>query len=436
MLNKLKSIYEHLPKSHLRFLKNTPNRILFGESYYRTNPSFEKTVIEKNLCKILNYSRDHTQYGKDNIPKEITPENSKEVLESLPLISSRDISSNLSYFSSNEYNRTNSYLTTTGGTGRNPTPIALSNESYGIEWAHMHRIWALAGYDRLKHLKMTLRGKSLQGQKLVEYNPLYNELIVDTFKVNSSNFQQLLKEIRNYRISYIHGYPSLVKEFIEYFEKYGEKPELRGVFLGSEGSDKSEKKYISDYFNCKVIHWYGQTEKVALAVDTESNDNFKIYTSYGYPRVVDGEIVSTTFVNKALPLINYKTGDGAKIQHCDNHITLTDIQGRWGKDFVYVDNQKKIPTSSINLHSDIQNEILFYQINQSDFSKIQIKVIQKKSSKISKDELCRRLHEEMKRNLKDFEITVKPASESEIIKSHRGKMIMLVQEIDLNRISS
>ena len=60
----------------------------------------------------------------------------KQVLAELPLISSSDLSNNLDYFISNEFKSNNSYLTTTGGTGRNPTSILLSNESFGTEWAH------------------------------------------------------------------------------------------------------------------------------------------------------------------------------------------------------------------------------------------------------------------------------------------------------------
>ena len=433
MLKKLKTIYDTLPKEYISFFKYIPDRLLFAKSYYewKNKISFDKNIIDKNLLDILNYSREHTKYGKEHIPKDLAITNVKRVLESLPLVSSYDLSTNLDYYISDEYKTHNAYLTTTGGTGRNPTSILLSNESFGIEWAHMHHIWSIADYKKSKDLKLTLRGKSLKGDKLIEFNPIYNEIVVDTFKVKDDNFKQFLNEIKKYDISYIHGYPSLLKEFIVYFEKYNYIPKIKGIFLGSEGATVEDKKFISDFFDAKVVHWYGQSEKVALAVDEKANGMFKVYTSYGYPRVVDGELVATTFVNRALPLINYKMGDGAEIVEDDNYIYLTNIQSRRGKDFVYLNNDKKISTTAINLHSDIQNEILYYQIHQKEFAKLTIKVLQKPTSQMSGEKLVEIFGKEMRENLKDFEIKIELVDESKIQKSHRGKMILLVQELEV-----
>lgn len=432
MLSKLKKTYDKLPKKYIKFLKYIPDKILFGKSYlsWKNKVSFDKNILDENLCAILNYARGNTQFGKDNIPNNITKENAKKVLESLPLVSSYDLSTNLEYYTSKEFEGKNSYLTTTGGTGRNPTSILLSNESYGIEWAHMHNIWELVDYKKSRDLKLTLRGKSLRDGKLVEFNPVYNELVVDTFKVKDSNFEEFLKEIKKHNIKYIHGYPSLLKEFMVYFEKYNYKPNIKGVFLGSEGATIEDKKFISEFFTCKVVHWYGQSEKVALAVDVNADDMFRVYTSYGYVRVVDGELVATSFVNKALPLINYRMGDGAEIVEDDKYIYLKNIQSRRGKDFVYLDKNKKVSTTAINLHSQIQNEILYYQIHQNEYAKIKIKVLQKVTSQMDKAKLIENFSQEMRENLKDFDVVVRLVDEDEIVKSHRGKMILLVQSLE------
>jgi phenylacetate-coenzyme A ligase PaaK-like adenylate-forming protein len=431
MLKQLKAVYDFLPKKYLTFLKYIPDRVLFGQSYinWKSKISFDKNLVNKNLYETLLYAKKHTMYGKDNIPDYLTEENSIETLNLLPIITSYDIATNLDYYVSDEFNKFNSYYTTTGGTGRNPTTLLLSNELFGIEWAHVHHIWSFAEYDRKKHIKLTLRGKSLKGEKLVEYNPIYNELVVDTFKVKLSNFSVLLNELKKYDIKYIHGYPSLVKEYMIYFENFNYKPKLNGILLASEGVSVEDKQLMKDFFNCKVISFYGQSERALLAVDIEANDLHRVYTSYGYPKVVDGELMITSFVNRALPLINYKIGDGAEIVEDGENIYLKNLKGRWGKDFVYLDENKKIPTASINLHSKIQDEIVFYQIHQKEFAKIEIKVLQKATSKMDSKELIETFRSEMKGNLKDFDIDVRLVSENEIIKSHRGKMMLLIQEL-------
>jgi len=431
MLHNLKNIYDKLPKDKLKFLKYIPDRILFGKSYlkWKEKVSFDKSIIDKNLYDILSYAKKHTQYGKENIPKKFYIEESRKVLAELPLVSSYDIATNFEYYISDKFNKFNSYKTTTGGSGRNPTTILLSNESFGIEWSHMHNIWNLAGYDRVRDTKLTLRGKALKNNKLLEFNPIYNELIVDTFKVDRDNFKDLIKEIKKYNIKYIHGYPSLLKEYIEYFKYYNFVLNLNGVFLGSEGAAIQDKKQISEFFKCKVVHWYGQTEKVTLAVDEKMDGNFKIYTSYGYPRIIDGEIVATTFVNKAMPFINFKTGDGGEIFEDENYIYIKDIQSRRGKDFVYLNKDKKISTTAINLHSDIQNEILYYQIHQQDFGKVEIWLVKKETTKLKNEVLKQRFYNEIKEKLKDFELKIKIVNEKDLIRSHRGKFIFLVQEL-------
>ena len=173
-----------------------------------------------------------------------------------------------------------------------------------------------------------------------------------------------------------------------------------------------------------MVHWYGQTEKVALAVDVDSNDMFRVYTSYGYPRIVNGELVSTSFVNKALPLINFMTGDGAEIIENDKHIYIKNLKSRRGKDFVYLDENKKIPTTSINLHlKKIKMNLQELKGKSLEDLRVISKLVQGMID-IRKSELVW----EMKENLKDFKIE-DIDFDDKIVKSHRGKKIFLVQEL-------
>jgi phenylacetate-CoA ligase len=430
MLGIIKQFYDALPKKYLKFLRNIPDRLLFGKSYseWKTKVSFDKTLIDKNLFDTLIYAREHTQYGKDHIPQKFTISEARSVLEALPITTSNDLATNLNYYTSDEFNRLNSYTTTTGGTGRNPTTLLLSNELFGIEWAHVHHIWSHVGYERRRDVKLTLRGKSLNGDSLTEYNPLYNEVIVDVFKINHDNFPQLLDEIKQYDIKYIHGYPSLLKEYMVYFQESHYIPELQGIFLASESVSVEDKRLIADFFKCKIISFYGQSERALIAVDIDSNDMHRVYTSYGYPRVVDGELIITSFVNRAMPLINYQIGDGAELVEDEKHLYLKNLTGRWGKDFIYLNKDKRISTAAINLHSQLQSEIVYYQIHQKEFGKIEVRVLQKSTSLLSPESMRNSFRDEIQTKLKEFEINVRIVDENEIIKSHRGKMIMLIQD--------
>jgi phenylacetate-CoA ligase len=438
MLDKVKNIYTLLPVNYLKFLKYIPDRFLFGRSFinYKSQIHYELKYFDQGLFETLKYSAIHTKYGKKYLPRAINKKDVKRIIQDLPIISSSDLSNNIDFYTSDEYNHRNSYSTTTGGTGRNPTTILLSNESFGIEWAHILNIWSSVGYNKKRDVKLTLRGNVIEGNKYYKFNPIYNEIVANTYLMNRNNFSVFIELIYKYKIKYIHGYPSLIREFYEYCKLHNVKIKLDGIFLGSEGIHTNEKQELGQHYNAKIISWYGQTEKVILADDINSNNYFKVFSSYGYPRILDadrngfGEIIGTSFVNKALPLINYRTGDYGKLLRKDNALYLFDIEGRWGKDFIYVNEHKKIPTASVNLHSLIQKEILFYQIHQSKYGKITIKILPKANTKLSHQDLIDIFINDMKIKLNDFIVDYRIVkSDREIVKSSRGKMIMLIQDL-------
>ena len=72
---------------------------------------------------------------------------------------------------------------------------------------------------------------------------------------------------------------------------------------------------------------------------------------------------------------------------------------------------------------------MFYQIVQKEFGRLLIKVLPKSNSTFSASEIQKVLENEMKKNLQDFDVIVKIVRDSEIQRSVRGKMIMLVQEL-------
>ncbi len=433
MLGNLKSVYDFLPKSWLSFLIHIPESILFGKAYlqWKHKVSFDKSLFDTNLADTLNYAREHTLFGKDHIPLHVDSKNARAILESLPIVTSSDINNDLAYYTSDEYNLFNSYLTTTGGTGRNPTTILLANELYGIEWAHVHHIWSFANYDRKKHTKLTLRGKMLNGTKLVELSPIHNELIVDVYKVKDDNFHKFIEIIKTYDIKYIHGYPSLVKQYMEYFKNSDYKPKLNGIFLTSEGSSVQEKKEIADFFNCKVISFYGHSERAVIAVDIEANGVYKVYSSYGFPRIVNGELVVTSFVNRAMPLINYNMGDGAEIFEDEHSMYLKNVASRRGKDFLYLTKEIKISVTLLAIHTEVDHEILYYQFHQKKYGKVEVRLLQKATSTMSSELFAEKFSDALKKELTDFKIDVKVVNEDDIIKSQRGKMMLLIQDIKL-----
>ncbi len=445
VLQKIKNLYRALPPWMTAGVRLVPDGLLFGKSYRTCNPSVDARLHGVNLKNALEYARAHTEWGCENIPERIRADDAAALVRTLPVVSSEELAANPARFTSDEANGRNSYWTTTGGSGRNPTSICLCNSSYGVEWRHMHRIWNSGGvrYLRRFDLKLTFRGYHLREGELVRFDPIYNELSVDPFQLNDANFGKFLGTIRRHRVGCLHGYPSLISLFMERLKARGASFPVKLIFLGSEGASADLKHEMAEFFGARVISWYGQTEKVALAYDADASGQFVNFSSYGYPWVLNpdesgvGEIIGTTFVNRAMPLVNYRTGDHGRIQTLNRIredgaevqvLVIDRLQGRWGKDFVYRSKGDKIPTSAINLHDGIQQKIVFYQIEQNEYGKIEVKVLPKKGFR--GDEICRELGASLSDRLKGFEVRCKAVkSDGEFIRSSRGKMIMLVQNV-------
>jgi hypothetical protein len=104
---------------------------------------------------------------------------------------------------------------------------------------------------------LALRVKHLHKTPLSEYNPIYNEIIVDTFRLQNQNFDQFLSEIKKFNIRYIHAYPLLLKEFMEDLRQRNRHFHVNGIMLGSEGATPEELVGINGDKNWLPHHTEG-----------------------------------------------------------------------------------------------------------------------------------------------------------------------------------
>ena len=446
-------LYERVPGFVKKMLFYIPKGFLFGKDYYKylkliknTENYSDSQILEyqtKKLREIAYEAYNYTDFWPKIFDKySIKPSTmTLEDLKKLPTIDSSTVKANYKNMVSKRYLK-NGYWATTGGTGRNPTPIFLSDESFAIEWAFMIDQWKRIGFDwKLK--KITFRGKNL-GERLTKIVYPYNELLINIFKFDDENIKIMVKDILNFKASFFHGYLSAIYTFTKKLEKLGidgSKFELKGILLGSENIDESKRDYLEQFYNCKTYSWYGHTEKGILAGECEKSRLYHSFFQYGYFMFLDdekynekkGEIITTGFINKAMPLINYRTGDYGELEtgKCDcgrNYKLLKNIKGRWGIDFIYDKNFNKIPTTAVNIHIKEQLHILNFQIFQEKPGEIEIRfsVIDEEYKNIVKVAI----ENELKRKLgNNFIIKVSYVDDKEILRVKSGKVPFLVQKI-------
>jgi phenylacetate-coenzyme A ligase PaaK-like adenylate-forming protein len=142
-----------------------------------------------------------------------------------------------------------------------------------------------------------------------------------------------------------------------------------------------------------------------------------------------GEIVGSTFVNSALPLVKYSTGDYGQVFDRNNQLFIKNIKGRWGKDFLYCNDGTRISSTQLNFHEVIFENILYYQIVQFEFNQIKFKILPAERISVNLNDLIEEVANLLMVKLPNFNIEIIVCQSSDFELSTRGKVKMIVQKI-------
>gem|GEM_PF-2564413 len=337
------------------------------------------------------------------------------------------------------------YYSSTGGSGRNPSKLYLSDSCYFEDAAHVLWSWSQMGYIKGTS-KLTLRGVNL-GKNLFRYNPIYNELQINIFLMNNDNIIPIIDEIKKVKPTFGHGYPSEFVRLAHILKAKKVDLHLKGISFVSESFSEEQRQFVEKIFNCTVLGFYGHSERAAFASETLSNKGiYNVFPTYGLIEILKdnnnraapgefGEIVCTGFINFGMPLIRYKTGDYAKvIESKDGIVTkLGPVVGRWGKDFLIDNKSNKIPTTAINVHIPEQFHFKYIQLEQDFPGKVIIKGVPWPSNASSSYQKLNKLANEMTSKSPNIFFTPKVCDENEIYISHRGKVPYLISKLRDNK---
>lgn len=438
MLDKLKQIYLFLPTSVSKLIVKSLNLNPYSScKIWNEMREIDKNfsnieLAKKNLKNLKTIMKKNLFYSKNKKYEEF------EKLEELPFIDSDILRKEFEYIINK---KEKGYFTSTGGTGRNPSKLYLANNSYTKDIAHVLWNWNKLGYEK-NEKKLTLRGTNLN-KKLFKYNPIYNELQINIFLMNSDNIDIILSEIERFKPTFGHGYPSAFVRLGILLKDKKKDFQLKAISLVSEGFNEEQRKIIEKTFNCIARSFYGHSERAGFASEKlKEKGNYEVALTYGIIEIInkdnkvaaigeEGEIVCTGFINAGMPLVRYKTGDYATVNKIQGgYITeIKNIKGRWGKDYVYDVDNNLIPTTAINIHSKIQYEFKYIQLYQEIKGEIEIRLVPWDNKNLN-DQKIEKLKKEFQDKLKKIKIEIKIIQEKEIYKSNRGKVPYLISAIE------
>lgn len=370
-------------------------------------------------------------------------------LKRFPIIDKETIQETPDKFLNNNISKKSYYEVTTGGTSGNALVFCLDKNTYGMEWAHIVKIWNEINY-KIGDKIIAFRGVDFNRRNngFRQINPIYNAMEFSPFNMSDDNLKIYHKKIIDFNPKFIHGYPSSITEYCSYIQRNNEKvPQISGIFAGSENIYPEQVNFIEGVMNVRVLSWYGQTEKVILGGECRDNRSYHLFPTYGFTEFLSdegeildydaigckGELVGTGFLNRVMPLLRYRTGDQAVIEGwgCDkcqsNFPMIREVKGRWNQEFIIAKDYSKIFMTALNMHSTAFINVRAAQFIQDAPGMVQLIIIRAPNYS---DHDTKQIIKSIKNKVGD-NLDVEIVFEDEIIKTERGKSKLLIQNCKL-----
>ncbi len=142
---------------------------------------------------------------------------------------------------------------------------------------------------------------------------IFNRWVLSSYHLSDDTMPWYIELIRGSGARFLSAYPSSAYILADFLRRYGEKPlGLQAVFLASESVFEHQRSLIAEYIG-PVHAQYGNAERVTWMTTCPAG-HYHEDISYGYTEYVPigddlYEIVASGFINRAMPLLRYCTGD-------------------------------------------------------------------------------------------------------------------------------
>jgi phenylacetate-CoA ligase len=152
------------------------------------------------------------------------------------------------------------------------------------------------------------------------YDRKENDLMFSAHHFSPNTASSYIQKLTEFRPKIIRGFPSMIYLIALYIQERGHRNAVpKGIFTYGETTLDMQRKVIEQAFECPVYSSYGNGERVGHLLQCEEK-NFHIVTETGVVEVLRmdgtpakpgemGELVVTSLINKAMPMIRYKPGD-------------------------------------------------------------------------------------------------------------------------------
>ena len=362
--------------------------LVYGRSYLRWRKKINDIDPEQQLLSVVNHAIRHVPYYRRRYPG-LEVHSLHEFETKIGFIDKDEVMAHWEEFIADGTDLSLCSVGTTGGTSGKPMKLVNSRNRYAVELAFMHRLWHKTGWNY--HTRGVIRNHKIPQGKDFEVNPFTKEIIFDAFRIDTSYVRTIVNILKKYHIRYIQAYPSAAYQFCKLCKSAVLDISFIKYFLcGSEAVTHAQRYFIEKEMGIGVFSWYGHSEKLILGGDN-GKGSLIIEPQYGYFELIDkdnliisqpsieGEMVGTTFYNRIMPLIRYKTGDSSsyttKRDDMKSPALIGPVSGHREKNLIYKADGTTTSTTALNLHNDAYEHIDGLQYIQNHRGELDVCII-------------------------------------------------------------
>lgn len=260
------------------------------------------------------------RFGKHQVnPRGANP---FEELAKLPVLTKDEVKRNVAAIINPTVDRRSLVWRHTSGTTGSGLIFPETRETEWWTWAHWWR------YRRWHGIDPSMWCGYFGGRSLVPVHdsqpPFWRinrpgrQVMFSGYHLSHRTVGAYLEALREYRVQWIHGYPSMLTLLAQLIVDDGLKvdlPGLRIVTTGAENLSDWQRLAIRRAFGVPVFQHYGQAEAAANISECEHG---RMHVDEDFAAVefvenihdsVSRRIIGTNWLNESFPLLRYETGD-------------------------------------------------------------------------------------------------------------------------------
>ena len=187
----------------------------------------------------------------------------------------------------------------------------------------------------------------------------------------------------------VYGLPSALLEAAEQLAARGARLRVRRVFTSGELLRPAVRDAIADAFGARVFDIYGSSETKEIAWECRNGgmhvnaDVVRLEVlddaSRPVPDGVEGNLVATLLVNRAMPLLRYRTGDRGSLLAercgCGHAFPLLGVVTGRRADVLVLPGGRRVSPYALTCAMERVGDVLRYQVTQLEPARLRVRAI-------------------------------------------------------------